>query len=46
MIAVEHLDAEERAWLDVYHDDVREKIGPRLDDAARAWLEAATRPLA
>ena len=46
MIAVEHLDAEERAWLDAYHGEVCEKIGPCLDGEARAWLEAATRPLA
>ncbi len=45
MIALDRLDAEERAWLDAYHAAVREKIGPRLDGEAKAWLEAATRPL-
>jgi Xaa-Pro aminopeptidase len=34
----------EIAWIDAYHDKVRAEIGPRLDAATRAWLEAATRP--
>ncbi|WP_061931100.1 aminopeptidase P family protein [Aureimonas sp. AU22] len=46
MIATEHLDAGERAWLDAYHADVRAAIAPRLDGEVRVWLEAATRPLA
>lgn len=32
-------------WLDTYHKNVREKIGPRVDGADRDWLEAATQPL-
>lgn len=41
------LTAEETAWLDAYHARVLEVIGPQLDDAAaRAWLTAATAPLA
>jgi len=39
------LTAEEVAWLDAYHARVRREIGPRVDDATRAWLERATRPL-
>jgi Xaa-Pro aminopeptidase len=39
------LTGEERAWLDAYHARVRAEIGPQLDAAARAWLEAATAPL-
>jgi Xaa-Pro aminopeptidase len=35
----------EIAWLDAYHDDVVEKIGPGLDSKDRAWLEAACAPL-
>ena len=35
----------EIAWLDAYHADVVEKIGPGLDPADRAWLEAACAPL-
>lgn len=38
------LDAPERAWLNAYHDRVREALGPRLDDEAdRRWLLHATR---
>jgi Xaa-Pro aminopeptidase len=39
------LSAGERAWLDAYHAEVREKIGPRVSEPARAWLRAATAPV-
>jgi Xaa-Pro aminopeptidase len=39
------LAPEERAWLDAYHAEVRARVGPRLEGAARGWLEGATRPL-
>jgi Xaa-Pro aminopeptidase len=32
-------------WLNAYHRRVRDEIGPRLDDQARAWLEKATAPI-
>ncbi len=35
----------ERAWVDAYHARVLAEVGPALDPAARAWLEAETRPL-
>ncbi len=39
------LTAPERAWLDAYHARVRAEVGPHLDEAEQAWLEAATAPL-
>lgn len=39
------LTAEEIAWLNSYHSEVRAKIGPQLDAADRKWLEQATTPL-
>lgn len=39
------LSKEERAWVDAYHARVLEAIGPQLDGDAKAWLEAATKPL-
>jgi Xaa-Pro aminopeptidase len=39
------LTAEDLAWLDAYHARVRARLAPELDDADRAWLEAATAPL-
>jgi len=39
------LTAEERAWLDAYHAQVREIVGPQLDGEDRAWLDQATRPV-
>jgi Xaa-Pro aminopeptidase len=32
-------------WLDAYHAEVLAKIGPRLSESARNWLEAAAAPL-
>ena len=39
------LDADERTWLDAYHAECRDKIGPRLSARARLWMDHATRPL-
>ena len=39
------LNAEEKAWLDAYHRQVRDDLSPLLDGPARAWLAEATRPL-
>jgi len=39
------LTKEEIAWVNTYHARVWEKIGPQLDGDAKAWLEAATKPL-
>jgi Xaa-Pro aminopeptidase len=45
LIVAEMLSQGERAWLDAYHERVREVIGPELGAADRAWLEAATAPV-
>lgn len=39
------LTAEERRWLDDYHQRVAAMVGPLLDDPTRDWLERATAPL-
>ena len=39
------LTHEEIAWLDAYHEYVRGRLSPHLDEAARAWLEHNTLPL-
>lgn len=39
------LRADEAAWLDAYHATVRERLRPRLDGAARDWLDARCQPL-
>lgn len=37
---------DEIRWLDDYHRQVLEKVGPRLqDEAIRTWLQDVTRPL-
>ena len=45
LIAPALMTAGEIAWLNAYHRRVRETIGPLLEDADRAWLDKATRPL-
>ena len=39
------LDGPARAWLNAYHREVSEKIGPRLSPATKLWLDAATAPI-
>ncbi len=45
LIVTEMLDTASRKWLNAYHVEVAEKIGPRLTPAAKTWLDAATAPL-
>ena len=40
------LTPEERGWLDAYHAQVLEKLGPELDGGDRAWLERKCAPIA
>ncbi len=40
------LTPEEIDWLDAYHERVRETLSPVVDEATRAWLEEATKPIA
>ncbi|PWE16942.1 X-Pro aminopeptidase [Marinicauda salina] len=35
----------EVAWVDAYHEMVRERVGPRVDGEAADWLDAACAPL-
>ncbi|WP_304775006.1 aminopeptidase P family protein [uncultured Faecalibaculum sp.] len=40
------MTGDEIRWLDDYHRQVLEKVGPRLqDEAIRTWLQDVTRPL-
>lgn len=45
LIVVDMLSAEERDWLNAYHRDVADRIGPRVGPQARQWLDAATAPV-
>ena len=45
LIELELLTGPEQRWVDAYHAAVVEKVGPGLDGADRAWLEAACAPL-
>jgi len=40
------LDEEESAWLDAYHERVRETLTPLVDPDTAHWLAEATRPVA
>jgi Xaa-Pro aminopeptidase len=46
LIKPDMLTAEETRWLDRYHARVAATLAPLLDPPARAWLEAATAPIA
>lgn len=41
----EEMSKDEREWLNNYHKDVYEKIGPHLTDAEREWLKEYTRAI-
>ncbi len=45
LIVKQLLTKDEIAWLNAYHAKVWEKTGPLVDGDAKAWLEAATKPL-
>lgn len=42
LINAEMLNQDERNWLNHYHHEVLEKIGPNLSTAAQGWLKNAT----
>lgn len=41
----EEMSRDEREWLNNYHKDVYEKIGPHLTAEEQAWLKEYTRPI-
>ena len=45
LIDLAMLSPGECAWIDAYHAEVLAKIGPRVEGAARDWLQAACAPL-
>ena len=45
LIMTQTLSTAERHWLDSYHTEVLEKIGPRLSGPVLDWLTAACLPL-
>ena len=46
LIVANMLTPEETEWLDGYHARVAQSLSPLVDAETRAWLAAATRPLA
>ncbi|AVO39620.1 aminopeptidase P family protein [Pukyongiella litopenaei] len=45
LIVADLLTAAERDWLNAYHRDVADLIGPRVGKPAQIWLDAATMPI-
>ena len=45
LIVAEMLDAPSRAWLNAYHAETLEKIGPRVSEDARRWLNEVCTPI-
>ncbi|MEP9164288.1 aminopeptidase P family protein [Enterobacter roggenkampii] len=44
-VELDLLSEQEKAWLDAYHQQVREALSPRVNSDARSWLEGATAPV-
>ena len=45
LIVTEMMSRDEITWLNAYHAEVREKVGPRLGKEAQMWLDAASAPM-
>lgn len=45
LVITDMLSGEERAWLNAYHATCREKLVPRVTDAASLWLDRACAPI-
>ena len=45
LIVAAMLSAGERDWLNAYHAEVRDRIGPRVSAEARDWMLALTQPI-
>ncbi|WP_367717824.1 aminopeptidase P family protein [Nitratireductor sp. GISD-1A_MAKvit] len=42
MLLVDKLTAQERQWINAYHEELRKTFSPHLSPATRRWLDAAT----
>jgi Xaa-Pro aminopeptidase len=45
LVDLNMLSADELSWLNEYHAKVRHAVRPHVDEATKAWLDAATAPL-
>jgi Xaa-Pro aminopeptidase len=45
LIDLNMLTGDELNWLNEYHERVRHEVRPHVDEATKAWLDAATAPL-
>jgi Xaa-Pro aminopeptidase len=45
LIDLSMLSGDELSWLNDYHERVRHAVRPHVDEATKAWLDAATEPL-
>jgi Xaa-Pro aminopeptidase len=45
LIVPDMLEADARHWLNRYHAEVAEKIGPRVSPVTKLWLDDATAPI-
>lgn len=44
-VELDLLSEQEKAWLDAYHQQVREALSPLVNSDARSWLEEVTAPV-
>ncbi len=45
LVDLNMLTGEELSWLNEYHQEVRHAVRGHVDDATKAWLDAATAPM-
>ena len=45
LIIVSNLSADEKKWLNSYHQQIYKKISPHLNQKEQAWLRIKTNPL-
>ena len=45
LVVADMMSRDEIDWLNAYHSEVREKVGPRLGKDAQMWLDGASAPI-
>ncbi len=45
LVLTDMLSGAEKEWLNAYHKDCLSKVGPRVSDAAKAWMKAVCAPI-
>ena len=44
-MAMDMLTIDDKKWLNTYHEDVLEKVGPYVEGITKDWLKQSTKPI-